>query len=541
MPLNEILAPTNISNTGNVFPGLYQTQITTLTNGTFALIYVDSVDGTEAVWKIFDAQGALIETGGTPADFFNLEADPDIAALSGGGFALSWEDDNYDANLVGEIVTAAYSAQGAVLVPPSNVTNTADVSEQFSKVAALENDTYVVTWQSRSTNSDIYAAIYNSQGEVVPPVNVSGIDSIHDQRPSVAVSSDGSSYLLCWTAVAPGGDSEIYTAVYTAQGVEVSAAKNVSVNTGSGDGEVQATALVNGGYALTWSRGVLGGGTQIMTAIYDNLGQVVVAPFPVGSGLQPHIATLTDGNYALFWTDTVDNYTAVYDAQGQQVLAPVPVSTADGGDYAADIVALSNGAYALTWENTEGSNNDVFVADVFIAVYDAQGQQVAPLNISNSAGLADGAPTITALADGAFAVAWQGQIAGAFLGDEFLAIYQFVDPTAPVITGFSPDTGTLGDHITEAHDLVVSGTAPLDAVKVTVSDGHGHDVQVTPGIGGVWSAPFNALALGGYDFTATAVDEFDNVSDASSVFHLEIAHLVAPPLDRSRKFYRFRK
>ena len=99
MPLNEILAPTNISNTGNVFPGFSPPQITTLTNGTFALVYVDSVDGTEAVWKIFNAQGELIETGGTPEDDINLEADPDIAALSGGGFALTWEDDNYEPEL----------------------------------------------------------------------------------------------------------------------------------------------------------------------------------------------------------------------------------------------------------------------------------------------------------------------------------------------------------------------------------------------------------------------------------------------------------
>ena len=97
-----------------------------------------------------------------------------------------------------------------MLAAPSNVTNTAGVSELFPKVAALENDTYVVTWQSpvgASSNSDIYAAIYNSQGGLVSaPVNVSGIDSIHDQRPSVAVLSNGN-YVLCWTAVNIGVES----------------------------------------------------------------------------------------------------------------------------------------------------------------------------------------------------------------------------------------------------------------------------------------------------------------------------------------------
>ena len=50
-----------------------------------------------------------------------------------------------------------------------------------------------------------------------------------------------------------------------------------------------------------------------------------------------------------------------------------------------------------------------------------------------------------------------------------------------MITGISPDTGILGDHITEAQSIVVSGTAAVDAEEVTVSDGAGHVVQVPTG------------------------------------------------------------
>ncbi len=433
MPLNEILTPTNISNTDGVFPEFAPPQIVTLTNGTFALVYGDVADGIDVVWKIFNAQGELLATGTTPEDENNIDNLPDITALSGGGFALTWEDLNFSPELRGEIFTAAYSAQGAVqAAAPSNVTGTAGVSEVFPKVAALQNGAYVVTWQSPvgdTSNSDIYAAIHNSQGvQVSAPVNVSGIDSIHDQRPSVVVLSN-SNYVLCWTAVDLGGESEIYTRVYTAQGVAVSPATNVSVNTEFDDDGVQATALVNGGYALTWHRGVPGGGVEIATAIYNALGEQVVAPLSVGLGQEPRIATLTDGNYALFWNNGLDNFTAVYNAQGQQVLAPVQVSTTPGGDYAWDIAALSNGAYALAWVS-EGAN-----FDVFIAVYDAQGQQVAPLNISNSPGLLDATPSITALADGAFAVAWDGEDADGILwGEEFLAIYQFDAPPVAVAT-----------------------------------------------------------------------------------------------------------
>src|SRR5262245_53860261 len=115
MPLNEILAPTNISNTGNVSPGFYPSQITTLTNGAYTLVYVDQVDGMEAVWQAFDAQGVQVASGGTPPDFFNFEAMPDIDALSSGGFVLTWE------SFEGDIVAAAYDNQSNAPVLQFNV------------------------------------------------------------------------------------------------------------------------------------------------------------------------------------------------------------------------------------------------------------------------------------------------------------------------------------------------------------------------------------------------------------------------------------
>ena len=133
-------------------------------------------------------------------------------------------------------------------------------------------------------------------------------------------------------------------------------------------------------------------------------------------GFETRIAALPDGNYALTWNDDVDGWTAVYDALGQQVSAPFNFTdTASNpfGVFVAEIVALSNGAYALTWsgQTQAGSVGTSPPTDVFVAVFDAQGQQaIAPVNISNSPGLHDMTPTLTALADGAFAVAWEGNV-----------------------------------------------------------------------------------------------------------------------------------
>src|SRR5439155_14880486 len=83
--------------------------------------------------------------------------------------------------------------------------------------------------------------------------------------------------------------------------------------------------------------------------------------------------------FALTWRtgnidSDIDIYTAIYDAQGQQVLAPLNVTQsaaiAEGNSV---IAALSNGNYALFWE-TSGEPHD---RSTYTAVFDAQGNQIA--------------------------------------------------------------------------------------------------------------------------------------------------------------------
>ena len=173
-----------------------------------------------------------------------------------------------------------------------------------------------------------------------------------------------------------------------------------------------------------------------MTAVYDNFGALVAAPVAVASaGGDLRIAALENGNYALFWSDGVDAWTAVYNDQGEQVSVPVNVTVDDTFTAeVSDIVVLSNGAYALTWRGaTEpGSVGNPGIYDIFIAVYDALGQEaIAPVNVSNSPGLNENASDLTALADGAFAVAWQDNVVGQTLGNQNIAVYQFVAPPPP--------------------------------------------------------------------------------------------------------------
>ena len=83
-------------------------------------------------------------------------------------------------------------------------------------------------------------------------------------------------------------------------------------------------------------------------------------------------------------------------------------------------------------------------------------------------------------------------------------IYQVNDAPsgAPVITSFSPDSGTAGDGITNASTLVLSGTAAAnDTLKIF--DGSTLLGTATANSSGAWSYTTAALANGSHSFTVT--------------------------------------
>jgi hypothetical protein len=83
-------------------------------------------------------------------------------------------------------------------------------------------------------------------------------------------------------------------------------------------------------------------------------------------------------------------------------------------------------------------------------------------------------------------------------------------PSAPTITSFSPDTGVVGDGITDANTLTLTGTAAANST-VKVFDGTTQIGTATATSNGAWTFNTAALADGKHGFTAT-----DTVSGATS-------------------------
>ena len=103
-------------------------------------------------------------------------------------------------------------------------------------------------------------------------------------------------------------------------------------------------------------------------------------------------------------------------------------------------------------------------------------------------------------------------------------------PAAPAITSFSPDSGTIGDRITNATILILTGTAVANST-VNVYDGVTLLGIATANASGAWSFTTGTLANATHSFTATdTVSGGTSPASATFAVMVDTAAPVAPTI-----------
>lgn len=103
---------------------------------------------------------------------------------------------------------------------------------------------------------------------------------------------------------------------------------------------------------------------------------------------------------------------------------------------------------------------------------------------------------------------------------DFIAAYE-PTPFAIAITSFSPDSGIVGDGITNATHITLNGTTDPNAV-VQVFDGTTLIGTATANVSGVWSFATGTLAAGTHPFTAQATDPDGTTSVVSTPLNVTV-------------------
>jgi hypothetical protein len=147
-PAGSLSAPITVRDNGTADAGL--SQLATLSNNNFVVVWQELSTDYDIHFSIFTAAGSPILSnvpligGSSGVD----ETDPDVAALTGGGFVVAWTDAAGDGSSQGIRATilsntgGTASGQFDILV---NTTTTGNQNE--ASVVALKDGGFVVTWE----------------------------------------------------------------------------------------------------------------------------------------------------------------------------------------------------------------------------------------------------------------------------------------------------------------------------------------------------------------------------------------------------------
>jgi len=331
---------------------------------------------------------------------------------------------------------------------------------------------------------------------------------------------------------------------------------------GSGAWSYTTAALNNGAHSLTATATDAAGNTGVassaMAVTIDTVAPVspTIASFSTDSGVVGD-GTTNDNTLTLTGAAEANSTVKVYD--GATLLGS---ATANGsGAWTYTTAVLSNGAHSLTATATDAAGNistassamavtidtvapsapsitsDNFTspnvvtltgsaeANSQITVYD--GISTLGTAIANSLGV--WAFTSGVLADGAHALAATATDAAgntSVLSSVVDPVVDTVAPLAPSVVSFSPDSGTVGDGLTNSGVITLTGAAEANST-VKVYDGATLLGSATANGSGAWSYTTAALSNGAHSLTATATDASGNVSTASSAMPVTI-DTVAP-------------
>ena len=154
-----------------------------------------------------------------------------------------------------------------------------------------------------------------------------------------------------------------------------------------------------------------------MSTPFGSGDEFLINDITVNAQTAPAVTALSDGRFVVTWTDvsltTGDNSgnavrAQIFFANGTPVGPEFLVNTTTPGNQQnPTITALENGGFVIAWEDTSATGGDTTGTAIRAQVYGTDGAPVGAEVLVNTTTLSDQTqPTITALADGNFVVAW---------------------------------------------------------------------------------------------------------------------------------------
>ncbi len=402
-----------------------------------------------AVTSTYDAGTGVWTAAGELADVNTL--------LAGVSFTPA-ANFNSDFTIATNISDGSLSVSGTKIMTGTAVNDAPAGSASATLAAGTEDVNYTVT----------AAALLEGFTDVDAgdTLNISGLSVVSpDLGTTVINNPDGSFTIshplnyngpvtLSYNVIDDHGGSVPGIQSYTLAAVNEVLIQDTRINTyttGEQDSPSIAT-LTNGGFVVTWeSYGQDGTSDGIYGQRYDASGATQGAEFRVNTSTasnqaEPSVTALINGGYVVIWRS--DSQTGIYGqrydasgvAQGVEFRAN---SLTDVSPFEPSVAALTDGGFVVAWKSFDQSSGEY---DIRGQRYDASGAAQDAEFIVNTNPTGDQeSPSVAALNDGGFVVTWQSydQVGD---GSEYDIYGQRYDATGAASGEFLVNTNSMGNQ-----------------------------------------------------------------------------------------------
>jgi hypothetical protein len=216
-PTGTVGAPITVIDDGTLDADF--SQLATLANNNWVDVYQKKVGSDHDIYfNIYTATGTTV-LGGTavPGGFSTAEeTDPDIAALTGGGFVVAWTDANGDANGNQGVRATIFNNAGAAVVSDFALNTTTAGSQNEVSLVALKDGGFVATWEDDGV-AHVVGQRFDATGhkigsEFLIKDNSAAGGNLSDSHDS-ALLTDGR-FVYAMGALDGGGDIDVATSIW---------------------------------------------------------------------------------------------------------------------------------------------------------------------------------------------------------------------------------------------------------------------------------------------------------------------------------------
>lgn len=305
-------------------------------------------------------------------------------------------------------------------------------------MARLADGRFVLTWADLSRSADdpsgfaIRGQVFNADGSKDRGEFLVNTLTEETQQAPTVTGLSGGGFVMAWqdeNGAVVGGDAgsgAVRAQVFNAKGHAVGSEVLVNTATANTQNDPTITTLSDGSFVVAWTDASRFGqgdlATDIRAQVFDAGGspvggEIVVNGKVSGGQLAPQITALTNGRFAVSWTDISVGFgvptgdvikAGIFNANGSVFLSEFQVNTTiSAAQFDSQVTGLAKGRFLVTWTDNSQSVDDPSGFAVRGQVYKASGATAGgEFLVAANLGSDQEGSDIVGLHDGRFVVTW---------------------------------------------------------------------------------------------------------------------------------------